>query len=605
MLIRNTSEWKMDISTTLQRGWPLAMLVQSIPKAIIASQAVENYGNTSAAMQEDGWNMKKQLWMGTLIRELQLWDMGPVVLKLMTKGMEVNMRRKNKHMRGTVVRQSRKDRKMRGMVVRQSRKDRMKKRSLLKRRNPEKGPMKMRTTQYPKSGENVNLVILLYMMLSGRSGSTDRMRYASNELLKKAVKLWLLSLKKKFKVVKSSPRWFPWRVHAYKGILKTHWKVSIVTEHTCYNIEVPKYNRNLTAAFMANEMYGRILDTPHFEPKKIIMEIELEHKYTISYAKAYRAKQKVFEMRFGTYEDSYDNLSRMLAIIAERNLGTYYDVMHFPNPEGGPTILQRVFFCLGPCVRAFQYYLPLLCIDGTFLTGKYKGTILTAIGVDGNNQVLPVAFAFVENENAESWYWFLERVKAQVVSSRSNVCLISDRHAEILDAIEKLQHGSGASPPIWPNNQQRKFNAIWKLLDELTAKHQAANPSASSSGTITKPFSQWIQDKPKVKWALLHDTNDRRYGIMTTNHTECYNMVMHSSRGIPLVGIIEFILYGCAKYFRERYMAISAYLSTPSVLFGKRITKYIETKMDKAQTHNARLMETRENRFEVSCRDRS
>ncbi|WVZ61673.1 hypothetical protein U9M48_011510 [Paspalum notatum var. saurae] len=292
-------------------------------------------------------------------------------------------------------------------------------------------------------------------------------RYTSSELLKESVKLWSLSLKKKFKVVKSSP-----------------------------SVEVPKYNRNLTAAFVANEMYGHILDVPYFKPKKIIREIELEHKYTISYAKAYRAKQKVFEMRFGTYEDSYDNLPCMLATIAERNPGTYYDVMYFPNPEGG----------------------------------KYKGTILTAIGVDGNNQVLPVVFAFVENENAESWYWFLERVKAQVVSSRSNVCLISDRHAGILDAIEKLQHRSGASPHIWPDvhsrwcmshlaanfhdhfknkdlmdlfkklcsqNQQRKFNAIWKVLDELTAKHQAANPSASSSGTTTKPFSHWIQDKPK------------------------------------------------------------------------------------------------------------
>ncbi|WVZ78258.1 hypothetical protein U9M48_025999 [Paspalum notatum var. saurae] len=154
-------------------------------------------------------------------------------------------------------------------------------------------------------------------------------------------------------------------------------------------------------------------------------------------------------------------------------------------------------------------------------------------------------------------------------------------------------------------NQQRKFNAIWKLLDELTAKHQTATSSASSSARTAKPFSQWIQDKPKEKWALLYDTNGRRYGIMTTNHAECYNMVMRSSRGLPLVGVVEFILYGCAKYFRERYMSISADLSNASVLFGRTITKYMETKTDKAQIHNARLLGTRENRFEVSCRDRS
>ena len=83
-----------------------------------------------------------------------------------------------------------------------------------------------------------------------------------------------------------------------------------------------------------------------------------------------------------------------------------------------------------------------LCIDGTFLTGRYKWTILTAIGVDCNKQVVPIAFAFVENENTESWYWFLERVKIHVVTVRPDVCLISDRHAGLLAEIRQLHEGS-------------------------------------------------------------------------------------------------------------------------------------------------------------------
>jgi hypothetical protein len=43
-----------------------------------------------------------------------------------------------------------------------------------------------------------------------------------------------------------------------------------------------------------------------------------------------------------------------------------------------------------------------LCVDGRVLTGKYKVQILTAIGLDGNNQIVPLAFAFVESENTES-----------------------------------------------------------------------------------------------------------------------------------------------------------------------------------------------------------
>ena len=79
--------------------------------------------------------------------------------------------------------------------------------------------------------------------------------------------------------------------------------------------------------------------------------------------------------------------------------------------------MQRAFFCIGACVRAFQYCLPVICIDGTFLIGRYKCQILTAIGVDCNNQIVPLAFAFVENENIDSWYWFLERVKVHVVAA--------------------------------------------------------------------------------------------------------------------------------------------------------------------------------------------
>jgi hypothetical protein len=86
-------------------------------------------------------------------------------------------------------------------------------------------------------------------------------------------------------------------------------------------------------------------------------------------------------------------------------------------------------------MRAFRFYLPVLCIDDTFLTRKYKVQIVISIGMDEDHQILPVAFAFMENENTNSWYWFLKHVKGQVVGSRPDVCLISDRHYDILAAI--------------------------------------------------------------------------------------------------------------------------------------------------------------------------
>jgi hypothetical protein len=95
------------------------------------------------------------------------------------------------------------------------------------------------------------------------------------------------------------------------------------------------------------------------------------------------AKKKVMEMRWGTYEASYDNLPRSLNTIATLNHGSYYDIKAYDLvSRPGKQVLQRAFLALGPAIVAFKQCRPVICIDGTFLTGKYKGTILTTVAAD-------------------------------------------------------------------------------------------------------------------------------------------------------------------------------------------------------------------------------
>ncbi|XP_016164112.1 uncharacterized protein LOC107606579 [Arachis ipaensis] len=67
---------------------------------------------------------------------------------------------------------------------------------------------------------------------------------------------------------------------------------------------------------------------------------------------------------------------------------------------------HRIFWTFSPCIEAFRHYKPLVSIDGTHLYSKYGGTLLVAIAQDGNSNILPVAFALVEGENAKSWSVF-------------------------------------------------------------------------------------------------------------------------------------------------------------------------------------------------------
>src|SRR5438128_5097538 len=102
-----------------------------------------------------------------------------------------------------------------------------------------------------------------------------------------------------------------------------------------------------------------------------------------------------------------------------------------------------------------------------------------------------------------------------------------------------------------------------KEIEEREARASSSNTTqaAQSSGSAMKPFTQWIRDALKEKWSLLYDTDGSRYAIMTTNQAESYNMVVRGVRCLSLVGIVEFIMYGCAKYFRDRYNAVSPSVS--------------------------------------------
>ena len=66
-------------------------------------------------------------------------------------------------------------------------------------------------------------------------------------------------------------------------------------------------------------------------------------------------------------------------------------------------------------------------------------------------------------------------------------------------------------------NQQRKFNALWQMLDQLTAEQVKVRASGTSTSqaaearnSIEKPFSHWIRDAPKEKWRVMRQFGQRQ-----------------------------------------------------------------------------------------------
>ncbi|XP_072084738.1 uncharacterized protein [Arachis hypogaea] len=96
---------------------------------------------------------------------------------------------------------------------------------------------------------------------------------------------------------------------------------------------------------------------------------------------------------------------------------------------------------------AFRHCKPLVQVDGTHLYRKYKGTLLVAVAQDGNQNIVPIAFALVEGETADVWHFFLRNLRMYIVR-KDGVGMISDWH-ESIRAVVNHFGGDWQPPRTW------------------------------------------------------------------------------------------------------------------------------------------------------------
>ena len=142
-------------------------------------------------------------------------------------------------------------------------------------------------------------------------------------------------------------------------------------------------------------------------------------------------------MAKGSTSQAHDEEVRKIRLYAQMILKTNpgsYTLIHseLGQTSNKPTF-NRMFVALDACVKGFVAGCrPVLGLDGCHLKGQYGGTLLTAIGLDGNLQFFPVAWAIVEAECHSSW--ILECIKQALGIEYVNksFTIISDRQKVIL-----------------------------------------------------------------------------------------------------------------------------------------------------------------------------
>ncbi|GKB58205.1 transposase, MuDR, MULE transposase domain protein, partial [Tanacetum coccineum] len=179
--------------------------------------------------------------------------------------------------------------------------------------------------------------------------------------------------------------------------------------------------------------------------------------------------------------------------------------------------------------------------DAAHLMGQYKGTNLVAVGMDGNNQIMPVAFGICKGETGPCWSWWMSVLK-ECIGDNPNLLFISDRHHAI--ALEV-------------NNEFPLAFHVSYIPDEFTTNMntlQVVQPDA-----YQKLYLAGLQRWSRAYCLLV------RYNYMTSNGVESVNACTVLTRKLPVTKLEE--------TYHAMFQDCSFNVNTSSLQEGRAVSK--------------------------------
>ncbi|XP_021760590.1 uncharacterized protein LOC110725417 [Chenopodium quinoa] len=341
-----------------------------------------------------------------------------------------------------------------------------------------------------------------------------------------------------------------WRLHASLLPDGTTWAIKSIEnlEHTCQGVEL---RNSMVNCKWAKRVLLDDIRANNDIPAKSLNDL-LFQRYGVNMAQStlYRVKTQALEEIHGRHDVSYKHLPMYCDVIKELNTGSlahcaWKDANH---PER-PLAFSSIFIAFKASLDGLKSGCrSLIGVDGAHLKGHFGGVLLSAVALDGNNEIFPIAWEIVGGEDAETWKLFIWNLKNALKDSGrgDEWCIISDRQkgieAAILECWPKVgrryccKHLLKNFKPQFPGLLM--FSLFWLacgafnpfIFRKAMERLQKANPLVVVWFSKLGPQSVW--SKHEFNPAIKSDVNK-------SNFVESFNSTLGLDRCRPVMTLLE------------------------------------------------------------------
>jgi len=172
-------------------------------------------------------------------------------------------------------------------------------------------------------------------------------------------------------------------------------------------------NKLVNSKYLSERYKDRIISEPGIRVFQFQILVKKELNVYVGRTVARKARNIVLKQIMGDHVEEFKRILDYRDELLKTNPGSTCVVrLSEETFEGDRKMFQSFYICFDALKKAFKAGAR-RCIgfDGCFLKGVSRGQLLVAVCKDGNNQMLPLAWAVVEVENTFTWKWFIKLVR--------------------------------------------------------------------------------------------------------------------------------------------------------------------------------------------------